>query len=146
MFDPGTRGWFLRTLCPQNSTAEPGVGACTRFSPKIQPRNQGLVLAHNRGQPRTAETKLDYPRIYEQMIPSIVVEIQVGGRVVQGRDSYSTARRRNGEAFRMTHTTPQGLWHCWWVSLGCNTSASAKTEAYCKLSGISRGLPGWQNE
>ena len=33
MFDRGTRGWFLRT--------------------KIQPRNQGLVLAHDRGQPRT---------------------------------------------------------------------------------------------
>ena len=34
MFDRGTRGWFLRT--------------------KFRPRNQGLVLAHDRGQPRTA--------------------------------------------------------------------------------------------
>ena len=34
MFDRGTRGWFLRT--------------------KIRPRNQGLVLAHDCGQPRTA--------------------------------------------------------------------------------------------
>ena len=38
MFDRGTRGWFLRT--------------------KIRPRNQGLVLAHDRGQPRTAEKKI----------------------------------------------------------------------------------------
>ena len=37
MFDRGTRGWFLRT--------------------KIRPRNQGLVLAHDRGEPRTAEKK-----------------------------------------------------------------------------------------
>ena len=36
-------------------TAEPGVGSCARFSPKIRPRNQGLVLAHDRGQPRTVE-------------------------------------------------------------------------------------------
>ena len=28
MFDRGTRGHFLRTLFPQNSTAEPGVGSC----------------------------------------------------------------------------------------------------------------------
>ena len=28
MFDHGTRGRFLRTLSPQNSTAEPGVGSC----------------------------------------------------------------------------------------------------------------------
>ena len=40
MFDRGTRGRFLRTL-----------------SPKIRPRNQGLVLAHDRGQPRSAEKK-----------------------------------------------------------------------------------------
>ena len=38
MFDRGTRGWFLRT--------------------KIRPRNQGLVLAHDRGQPHTAEKKI----------------------------------------------------------------------------------------
>ena len=38
MFDRGTSGRFLRTL-----------------SPKIRPRNQGLVLAHDRGQPRTAK-------------------------------------------------------------------------------------------
>ena len=37
----GTKGRFLRTL----------------FPPKIRPRNQGLVLAHDRGQPRTAEKK-----------------------------------------------------------------------------------------
>ena len=30
MFDRGTRGRFLRTLFPQNSTAEPGGGSCTR--------------------------------------------------------------------------------------------------------------------
>ena len=40
MFDRGTSGQFLRTLSPQ-----------------IRPRNQGLVLAHDRGQPRTAEKK-----------------------------------------------------------------------------------------
>ena len=28
MFDRGTRGRFLRTLSPQNSTAEPGGGSC----------------------------------------------------------------------------------------------------------------------
>ena len=28
--DRRTRGWFLRTLFPQNSTAEPGGGSCTR--------------------------------------------------------------------------------------------------------------------
>ena len=38
MFDRGTRGQFLHT-----------------FPPKIRPRNQGLVLAHDRGQPHTAE-------------------------------------------------------------------------------------------
>ena len=38
MFDRGTKGWFLRT--------------------KIRPRNQGLVRAHGRGQPRTAEKKI----------------------------------------------------------------------------------------
>ena len=37
MFDRGTRGRFLRT--------------------KIRPRKRGLVLAHDRGQPRTAEKK-----------------------------------------------------------------------------------------
>ena len=30
MFDRGTRGRFLHTLSPQNSTAEPGVGPCAR--------------------------------------------------------------------------------------------------------------------
>ena len=30
MFDRGTRGRFLRTLSPQNLTAEPGVGSCAR--------------------------------------------------------------------------------------------------------------------
>ena len=30
MFDRGTRGRFLRTLYPQTSTAEPGVGSCAR--------------------------------------------------------------------------------------------------------------------
>ena len=35
-------------------TAELGGGSCTRFPPKIRPWNQGLVLAHDRGQPRTA--------------------------------------------------------------------------------------------
>ena len=30
MFDRGTRGRFLRTLFPQNLTAEPGVGSCAR--------------------------------------------------------------------------------------------------------------------
>ena len=41
----------------QYLTAEPGGGSCARFPPKIRPRNQGLVLAHDRGQPRTAEKK-----------------------------------------------------------------------------------------
>ena len=36
-------------------TAEPGSGSCAHFPPKIRPRNQGLVLAHDRGQPCTAE-------------------------------------------------------------------------------------------
>ena len=30
MFDRGTKGRFLRTLFPLNSTAEPGVGSCAR--------------------------------------------------------------------------------------------------------------------
>ena len=30
MFDHGTRGRFLRTLFPQNLTAEPVVGSCAR--------------------------------------------------------------------------------------------------------------------
>ena len=38
-------------------TAEPGGGSCTHFPPRIRLRNQGLVLAHARGQPRTAEKK-----------------------------------------------------------------------------------------
>ena len=39
----------------QYLTAEPGGGSYARFPPKIRPRNQGLVLAHDPGQPRTVE-------------------------------------------------------------------------------------------
>ena len=49
-------GLFIPPPVPKNQqclTAEPGGGSCARFSPKIRPRNQGLVLAHDRGQPRT---------------------------------------------------------------------------------------------
>ena len=43
-------------------TAEPAGSSCARFSPKIRLRNQGLVLAHDRGQPRT--TKKNFPAHY----------------------------------------------------------------------------------
>ena len=62
---PGPFTWLLfrlRTTPPvprsrQCLTTELGGGSCVHFPPKIRPWNQGLVLADDRGQPRTAEKK-----------------------------------------------------------------------------------------